>query len=160
MAEREGMVVDLVVDPPIGVGALTLGMPLAEAQAVMRGMPDYIEAASSPLFADFTSGMSIAVEVDADDHLKSIELYRPDSGSDVRVLFGEIRVFEESAEDVIRELSSVERLDLEEGGRRAVAPELLLTLWRATLPDFPEDEDGRCFESVLVARPGYYENYR
>lgn len=41
-------------------------------------------------------------------------------------------------------------------GRSVTAPDLRLALWRAVIPEGSADEDGRYFESVLVARPGYY----
>jgi hypothetical protein len=37
------------------------------------------------------------------------------------------------------------------------APDLLLALWRPFAPYEPDDEDGRYFQSVLVAEPGYYD---
>jgi len=39
---------------------------------------------------------------------------------------------------------------------RSTAPDLLLALWRAVVPEDDNDSDGRYFESVLAAMPGYY----
>lgn len=42
-----------------------------------------------------------------------------------------------------------------------VAPDLLLSFWRPfDGDDQPDDEQGYYFNSVLVARPGYYDGPR
>jgi hypothetical protein len=43
---------------------------------------------------------------------------------------------------------SNDRLNAIEFGRMA--------FWRPTVPESPDDPDGRFFESVLIAAPGYY----
>lgn len=146
--------VDLIADPPRGVGGLLIGMPVEAAVARLRGMPGYVDG-GGPGFAHFESDLSIAIEGDRDGAVTSIEAYRP--GPDVTVTCEGVDIFAMPAEEVIRQLSARVRLEITGQGRHVVAPDLLLALWRATLPDSPADEDGRYFGSVLIARPGYYD---
>ena len=39
----------------------------------------------------------------------------------------------------------------------AIAPSLLLSLWRPVTPESPDDQEGRFFASALIARHGYYD---
>jgi len=149
--------VDLVIEPSIGVGGLALGMALPHAQDVAKSMPAYLEAESSPYFSHHASGLSIALEPSPDGLVKAIEVSRPDPDTDVRVLLHGISVFEDDADEVVSALADFYAIDLREGGRTAVVPSLLVAFWRATLPEFAGDQDGRLFDSVLLARPGYYK---
>ena len=47
-------------------------------------------------------------------------------------------------------------IEVDEDGRSVTAPDLLLALWRSVVPESDGDPDGRYFESVLMAGPGYY----
>jgi hypothetical protein len=64
-------------------------------------------------------------------------------------------VFTTPAADLVAELRRRTTVREEEDGHSFTAPELLLAFWRPTTPETPDDEDGRFFESVLLARPGY-----
>jgi hypothetical protein len=48
-------------------------------------------------------------------------------------------------------------VEVEEDGHAFTAPSLLLSLWRPATPQAPDDQEGRFFESALIARPGYYD---
>jgi hypothetical protein len=90
--------------------------------------------------------MSIAVEPDVSNFVASIEIYRPGPG--VRVLYQGIDVFALPADEVVGLLRILTPVTIEDDGYTVVAPELLLALGR---------EDGKYFESVLLAKPGYYD---
>jgi hypothetical protein len=47
------------------------------------------------------------------------------------------------------------QLEIEEDGMNVMVPEVFLGLWRRTVPQISDGEDGRYFESVLIAAPGY-----
>jgi hypothetical protein len=151
--------VDLIIDPPRGVGPIAIGMPLDQAEQALRAIVGFVPPTPgkriAPGFAHYESEMSIAVEPDRSRNVRSIEVYRP--SRDVNVLYRDISVFRIAADDVIRRISDIVRLEIEDDGLRVLAPELLLSLSRDTLPEGPEDEDGRYFEAVLVAVPGYYD---
>ncbi|HSE68317.1 MAG TPA: hypothetical protein VLB12_15115 [Gemmatimonadales bacterium] len=102
------------------------------------------------------SGLSIFVYFDPEDFVEAIEFGRPRSGEDV-ILYRDVDIFGTEADELIQRLSEYDRIEVSEQGRSVTAPDVLLALWRPVLPEHPEDEDGRYFESVLIARPGYYD---
>lgn len=156
----KGQPVDLILDPPRTVGPLAIGMSLGEAEQALRDIPGFVPPLPgerrAPGFAHYESEMSIAVGTDPRGTVvRSIEVHRPTVGADVR--WGDISLFAVEATEVIHQLGRITALEFEDGGRHVVAPGLLLSLWRGTLPEGPEDQDGRYFESILVAAPGYYD---
>lgn len=151
---------DLILDPPHGVGPIRIGMPFEEAVQVLHAIDGFIPQSDtggyrSPGFAHFESGMSISLAPDNCGAVKAAEVYRPDG--DVRVLYGDIDLFNRPAAEVIRLLAATAEVRVEDEGLWVVAPDLLLSLSRDTLPDDDEDEDGRYFGAVLIAAPGYYD---
>ncbi|NYH52040.1 hypothetical protein HNR06_001629 [Nocardiopsis arvandica] len=151
---------ELIVDPP-RFGPFEIGMPFDQAQEKLRSISGYVPPDPNPGFtptgfAHYESEMSISVGTDRAGNLKEIEVYRPERGVDV--LFREISLFETPADEVVRQISSLVHVDIEEDGLLVVAPELLLSLGRRFIPEGPQDEEGWYFESLLVADPGYYGN--
>lgn len=150
---------DLVIDPPQAVGSIRIGMPFEEALQLVRGIEGFRPQAPtggymSPGFAHFDSGMSISIGADRGGAVEAIEVYRPGQG--VNVLFRNIEIFAEEADEVIRLLAGEVEVVVEDNGLRVVAPQLLLALARDVLPGAGDDESGRYFESALIATPGYY----
>lgn len=151
--------VDLILDPPRGAGPIEIGMPFEQAEQALRAIagftPPKVGERVLPGFAHYESEMSIAVDQDRSGNVRSIEVYRP--GRDINVLYRDISIFGFTAADVIRRLSELARLEIEDDGLRVLAPELLLSLWRDVLPEGPDDVNGKYFEAVLIATPGYYD---
>ncbi|ONI91325.1 hypothetical protein ALI22I_09515 [Saccharothrix sp. ALI-22-I] len=151
---------DLVIDPPRAVGPLRIGMPFDEAVELLRSLDGYRSPSpghkSSPGFAHYESELTISLGPDRDGRVKAVDLYRPER--DVTVLFGDIAVFDTPADEVIRRLSDITRLEVEGDGTHVVAPDLLLALARPFRSDSAEEHEGWYFESVLVAAPGYYDS--
>lgn len=150
---------ELFLDPPRAAGPIVLGMPADAASAMLRTMDGYLERdrGSRPnrYFAHYACGLSISVSPGPAGLVDAVELYRPER--DVTVLFGDVAVFDLPADEVIRRIGSMTPVEVEDDGLTVIAPALLLALGRPTLPEGPEDSDGRYFESVLVAGPGYYD---
>lgn len=154
---------DIILNPPVGVtqpdsaAQLLVGMPFDQAMQAARAIPGFIEPSGSggeQGFISYESEMSISIGVDRNQNVESIEIYRP--MSDFTVTYQGVNIFESAAEDVIQTLSARTVVEVEDDGLQATAPELLMAFSRDTLPDGPDDEDGRYFESVLIAAPGYY----
>jgi hypothetical protein len=133
-------------------------MSFVEAEQVLRSLEGYrVPAPGARVnagFADFDTGLSVSLGRGRDGNVNAVEVFRP--SRDVNVLCHGISVFELPAEEVIHRLSEITPIRVEDEGMRALAPELLLSLWRSVLPEDPDDEDGRFFEAALVAAPGYY----
>ena len=134
-------------------------MSIELAQQALESIPGFEQPRPgrrrNPLFGHYESGLSISVGPDHEGRLLAVEIYGP--GHDVDVLFGSIPLFSLAADDVIRRLSAVTTVRIEGDGHRATAPDLLLALWRGVVPEGPDDEDSRYWQSALMAKPGYYD---
>jgi hypothetical protein len=146
------MIISLV--PPDGVPPLLLGMSVDEAMAAMRawGTPEHVgvrgeiqlrvkdDALTRDIFAFFEDGKSVT----------AIEIWRP-TGAEVCVLWEGIDIFGSAADQILAE---VERrgttIDLSERSH-PVLPDVAI--------GFTWERRGNRFESVLVAKPGYYAEF-
>ncbi|MDQ1008817.1 hypothetical protein QFZ82_003302 [Streptomyces sp. V4I23] len=149
------MVIDL--DPPRGFGSIQIGMPIEAAEQALKELPGFVPPAEGEVrnkgFAHYDSELSISLDFDRSGVVRAIELFRP--GRDVQVIFRGLSLFEEPADVVISRLSEMVRLEIEEDELNISAPDVFIGLWRRTLPEISGDDDGRYFESVLIAAPGY-----
>lgn len=149
---------DIILDPPNGIGFIEIGMPFDEAVRILNGLPGKKPLRpgrrEQPGLAHYDTGLAVGAGTLDARVVNSVEIWRPHH--DVRVMFRDIDVFAIPAIDLTDRIRAVTPVEVHEDGRRVVAPELLLALWRAVLPEGPDDEDGKYFESVLVAAPGYY----
>lgn len=148
----------LELNPPVGAGPVEIGMRSDDVMRVLREIPGYVEPgpgeARQPGFGHYESGMSISAGPGRAGVVEAIEIYRP--AADVQVVYHDLDVFNTPAQEVVDRLSGMTPLQIEDDGLLVVAPELLMSLWRPVLPEDEDDEDGRYFDSVLVAAPGYY----
>lgn len=152
---------DVELRPPTGVVGILIGSTRADAhdQCSRLGSPaDFRRGGeeSPSLTVRRSSGLSLFVYFDTDDLVNAIEVGRPDGNEDA-VLYKGLDVFNTSAEDLIERLTGDHVVEVEEQGRAVTVPDLLLALWRPVLPEGPDDPEGRYFESVLLAKPGYYD---
>ena len=144
--------------PPTEAAGILLGATRQEAhsQCLAHGDPKPFrrgDEANPSLVVERPSGLSIFVYFDAADAVTAIEFGRPRS-EDV-VAFRGIDIFGTPADTLVKKLREHTEIDVDEDGHSVTAPELLLALWRAVVPEGDDDEDGQYFESVLMARPGY-----
>jgi len=149
----------LFLDPPRAAGPIVLGMHADIASATLRTLEGYLEREPgirpNPCFAHYACGLSISICPGPGGLVEAVEIYRPER--DVTVLFGDVPVFDLPADEVIRRIGSITTIEVQDEGLTVIAPALLLAFGRSTLPEDPEDSDGKYFESVLVAAPGYYD---
>lgn len=147
----------LELDPPRGVGDVQIGMSVDAAERVLKELPGFVPPAPGERrnkgFAHYSSELSISLDFDSLGVVRAVEVFRPERG--VQVLFHGISVFEVPADDVIARLADSYRLEIEDDGLNVTAPEVFIGFWRNVLPMGPDDENGRYFDSVLVAAPGY-----
>lgn len=150
----------IVLEPPTGAAGVLIGATRAEAtrQCTAHGDPEPFRRHDEPnpsLSVRHSSGLFVFVYFDDADVVNAVELGRADNGE--IVAFDDIDVFGTPAEDVVEQLRRKTPVEVTDGGRSVTAAGLLLALWRPTVPESAEDDEGRHFESVLVARPGYYD---
>ncbi|MFD6025821.1 hypothetical protein [Streptomyces griseoluteus] len=134
-------------------------MSIGEAEAVLRSINGF-QGPTETLVpvsgqANYASGMSIHTHLDSDSLVNAIEVFRPHRDDSV-VLEG-MDLFGAPAHVVVEQLGRLTEIEDEERGCSIVAPSLLIALWRPFVTLDEADEQGYYFQSVLLARPGYYD---
>ncbi len=154
---------DFLLDPPFGVNGVVLGARSEQTAAALREIGDVdtfrrTEADSPGWVATRDSGLALFAYIDAEGNLEAVE-FGAEPGIADRVFYQGLSVFDHPADAVISRLRRETPVidSREEPGHSFTAPNLLLAFWRSAVPDGPEDPEGRYFESVLLARPGYYQ---
>ena len=151
---------DLVLEPPDALGWLRIGMGRTEASIALDRFKDAsaLSASDQPGLRVFRpSGLMVSVSYGADGTVEAIELGRPYDSGDT-VTYRGVDVFALPAKEVVSQLSHFVALVEEDDGASFVAPDLLLSFWRSFVEnDDPAETQGYYFNSVLLARPGYYD---
>ncbi|MEU4351731.1 hypothetical protein [Streptomyces sp. NPDC023838] len=149
----------LQVSPPDRVGPVVLGMTIDEAESALHSIEGF-QGANESLVpvrgqANYVSGLSIHTHLDSHRLVNAIEVFKPHHG--VSVTLEGIDLFGASAEIVVERLGRFTEIAEEEEGCSIIAPSLLVALWRPFVAESEHDEEGYYFQSVLLARPGYYD---
>jgi hypothetical protein len=152
----------ITLRPPDAAGPLRIGATGQDTVGTLRqlGVPLVLcrAAGSRPGWGIHRpSGLFIGVYFDAHDRVEAIEFGRPGNNTDDTVTYHGLDVFTTPAADPVTQLRRQVTVQKEEDGHAFTTPDLLLAFWRPTTPETPDDEDGRFFESVLLAQPGYYD---
>ena len=143
----------IVLLPPIGIPPLMLGMGVAAAEEAMRswGTPQRLkvpQGAPPQLWVrDERLALTVMAHFEDGSGVTAVEVMRPDR-ADVTVQWEGIDIFGQSDEDVLTEL-----------GRRGVAvvvSDYLYPECNGVTLGFDRSHERGHFESVLVAKPGYY----
>lgn len=103
------------------------------------------------------SGLMISIHC-MRDVLEAIELGRPAAQTD-RVIFRGLDVFAIPARELVQRMGEHTSIEPDPDDPASfIASDLLLSFWRPfAADDEPEEEQGYFFNSVLLARPGYYD---
>jgi len=146
--------------PPETAGPLHIGAAAADTVEILKSLGTPLVLCrphgSPPGWGvQRSSGLFISALFDPDGHLEAIELGRPEATDDI-VTYDGLDMFTTPAEDIIAQLQHCGAVHEEEDGHAFIAPGLCLSLWRST-PESPDDQESRFFESILIARPGYYD---
>lgn len=141
---------NLNIEPLVGVGPIRFGMTRAEVHAAL-GMPERIDDRRECFLGGFM------VDFDASGLAEFIEMAESDKFT---VTFQDKNLHAVPAEELVKSLSAVAKIkeDDVELGYSYIFPELQISLWRGTIPESAQDEDGRYFEAVGVARKGYFDS--
>jgi hypothetical protein len=146
------------VVPLIGAGPVRLGMTRDE---VRRAMPGNCES--------FRKGLDPGLEIDS-WHESGFQVFYAESAPVVEYIelsrdssfvatYNGVDVFELPADDVVAHVCRAAPFDLDnsEHGYSFIFPKLQMSLWRPTMPESPEDEEGRVFETIGIGVAGYYD---
>jgi hypothetical protein len=149
---------DVDLRPPSQVGLVSIGMPFEEAKSALSALEGFDAERSftqtAPGFATYSSGLSFTLSYSDNDGVRGVEVYG--AGAVPGVVYEGLDVFTNPAADLINQLSAGHDVRVEEGGRALVLPSQSISFWRATLPEGDYDEDGRYFQTALVAHEGYF----
>jgi hypothetical protein len=149
---------DVELVPLQGVGPVALGMAIDEVEQILRGLPGFQSSGSDLVpvrgFAHYSSGMSISASPDGTGRIQAIEVHRPEFGDTVK--YEGRDVFLTPAEELISWLAERLGAEVHEEGRALILPEQSLVFWRPTLPENDQDSDGRYFQTVTLAKAGYF----
>ncbi|MBS2552523.1 hypothetical protein KGQ19_37280 [Catenulispora sp. NL8] len=163
---------DIELQPPTGFSGLTLGQPEQEtalaAEAfgpvkTSRGAPVEAAGVTFPALSKMIGGTDPKFILTFDQHgnADTVELMRPrEPESDVTVTFEGIDVFGTPWSQVLEEMESRgHRIVRDDEDMFFHAPDLTLGFSRDAAHEVPLDDDGEplYFESVLVAKAGYYD---
>ncbi|WP_406364615.1 hypothetical protein [Streptomyces sp. NBC_00645] len=151
---------DFDLAPPIGVGPLRIGMTRQSANTALDSLRDLSAVSESDRPGQHIfrpSGLMISIHCTR-DLLEAVELGRPSSQTD-RVIFRGLDVFAIPARELVQRMGEYTSIEADpEDPASFIAPDLLLSFWRPFVADDqPEEEQGHFFNSVLLARPGYYD---
>lgn len=152
MTRKELTVFDLV--PHVGAGEVRLGMSRSEVRRLL-GDPvmSYQKVPGTPLRDSYFADLQVAY--DREDRVEYIELNGP---GDVDAVFHGRSLLFLPADEVLDWMKRFAEYDPDdpEPGYSYVYPDLDMSVWRPVLPENPEDDNGRFFQSVGIARAGYY----
>jgi hypothetical protein len=153
VTNRELTVFDVL--PHVGAGLVRLGMSRSEVRVLLGDPVSSYQKVPGKPFTDAYFGGGLQVAFDGEDRGEYIELNGP--GAVDAVFYGRSLLFL-PADDVLEWMSRFAEYDHgdPELGYSYVYPALDLSLWRPTLPETPEDEDGRFFRSIGIGIAGYY----
>ena len=151
---------DFGLAPPIGVGPLRIGMTRRSAGTVLDSLrdPSAVSESDRPGQHIFRpGGLMISIHCGR-DLLEAVELGRPSTRTD-RVVFRGLDVFTIPARELAQRMSEYTTIEADPDDPASfIAPDLLLSFWRPfAADDEPDEEQGYFFNSVLLARPGYYD---
>lgn len=141
------------------VGPIELGMSFDLARSELYEIPgllkDRSKVVARGMFMHYESELSLAVACQDGRQVTSIEVYRPERG--VNFFLAGFSVFETPVDQLIEALSrdfSIETLD---DGHMFLIRDFLISFSRNITPEGDSD-DGKFFDSFLVAVPDYYDH--
>jgi hypothetical protein len=148
--------VDFKLEPPLGVGPLRLGMTVEEARSALSALGDVSGSDQTGLWVHRPGGLSINPGFGVTGRVNTVELHRPHALDVVR--YHDVDVFGLPALEAVERLRRYTQVIAAEDAGCFTAPDLLLAFWRPfAADDDPAQEQGFYFNSVLLARPGYYD---
>jgi hypothetical protein len=149
---------DVDLQPPTQVGPVRIGMPFEDAKTSLSALEGFDAERSftrtAPGFAVYSSGLSFTLSYTDDEGVRTVEVYGAGTGRGV--VYAGVDIFTTPAAELTDQFSAEHDVRVEQDGRLVILPGKSVSFWRATLPEGDWDEDGRYFQTVLVAHQGYF----
>jgi hypothetical protein len=149
---------EFVLEPPVGVGPLRLGMTADEARSALQPLGRLAPESQGEFALTLPSGLRFSLGFGAAgptlNRVNAIELWRPCEHDVVR--YRDVDVFGLPAREVVERVRRHADLQEFESGCSFAALDLYLAFWRPfPADDDPDEEQGYFFQSVSIAQPGY-----
>ncbi|WP_415894565.1 hypothetical protein ACMXYQ_08965 [Neptuniibacter sp. PT34_22] len=143
------MMKHFAIEPNVGVGPIKLGMSKAEVIDLF-GQPEFENNERTVYLSGFM------VDFDELNHVEFIEVAKSDL---FEATYEGINLHNVSASQAVEHVCKFDSYDNSdpELGHSYIFKKLQLSLWRGTLPEDENDEDGKYFESVAIGVSNYFE---
>jgi len=140
--------VKIEVNPLIGIGPVHLGMTRVQVRAVL-GEPNNSQGNRE----FFPIGLTVSFDLSG-----TAEFIESSRSKGCAVYFRGVPVHDTPADELVAHISKLADFDQSdpELGHSYIFKSLQLSLWRSTVPESPDDEDGRYFQAVGVGAHGYF----
>lgn len=135
--------------PNVGVGPIKLGMQRAEVEKIF-GAPDYEHDSRVSYFSGFMIDYNDSNNVEFIELANSEHFTASYEGKDLH------RIPANEAVEFVSKFDSFDKNE-PELGHSYIFKKLQLSLWRGTMPENENDEDGKYFEAVGIAEANYFE---
>jgi len=146
----------LELEPPVGVAGIWVGSRMREAHQRMQSLPGLVSF--DGILARYQSDLFIRAFSRGDSGVVHVvEVSRDEYEYTDTVAWRGIDLLGEPADELIRKLAVQTDVAITEHGHSLTCANLLIALWRPTMPEGEFDEEGRYFRTALVAAPGLYE---
>jgi hypothetical protein len=145
------------VVPHVGIGPVRLGMSRDEVRRIMPGPADSF--LKGPYAKIETDGfLECAFQVYYHTNTATVEYVMLARHGGFVAVYRGMNVFDTKAEYLVAHISRNAQYDRTdpELGYSYIFPELDLSLWRPTMPESPDDTEGREFMTIGVGVTGYY----
>jgi hypothetical protein len=144
------------VEPLSGVGPARLGVHRDQLRAAMKAVPiPHLKDEDDRWETDAFFESAFQVFYGGDEPLvEFIELHEDD---DIRTFIEGIDVFATPAGELVMRLDQKCRYDRGTDEFCYIFHDWELALWRPTVPESPDDEDGRHFATIGVGIRGYFD---
>lgn len=137
------------IKPLVGVGPINLGMSKAEVESHF-GKPEFEEEKRVCYFSSFM------IDFDDDGKVEFIEL---GESEEYTTSLNGIDLHRVPAEDAVSIVGKSDKFDEDdpELGYSYIFKKIQMSLWRGSIPEDNEDEDGKYFEAIGIAQNDYFE---
>jgi hypothetical protein len=138
-----------VIEPNIGVGPIKLGMHKSEVESIF-GKPEH----ENDNRASFLSGFMVDY-----NELNNVEFIELASSNKFNATYEGKNLHKIPANEAVEFVGKFDAYDSNdpELGYSYIFKTLQLSLWRGTLPENSNDEDGKYFEAVGIGGANYFE---
>ena len=147
---------NFTIQPLHGIEPVAFNM---DRESVHRGLKANCKVVEAAELREYYYGGEFSVFYDSGMKVQYIEL---SASTENTVYYNGVDVFNTPADDLVQLITRDYAFDPNdfELGYTYMFPEIELSLWRPTIPESDDDEEGRYFQTIGIGRRGYYSDSR